>query len=113
MEAIERLGWHRVAAIGFLIRAVAMAVMALMADLSLPIVAFTIALNGVLAIGYWIRNVLALAFGLYAALTGILFPVVFSGIAWPRPWMEINLVLSVMVLIAAFMAWRTRHAEAA
>ena len=106
MDAIRDLGWHRLSAILFVLRlAIVMPIVQVSTGVA-QILAVVVALHLLLALGYWRRNPIALWFGLYAAFIGALMPFIFPGFSDMLPWLIVNTVLSIALLVATFDAWR-------
>ena len=103
MRTLSQYGWHKIAAIAFLVRfVVTLPLYANSASAIIP----GLALHILLAIGYWRRSTVAIWFGLYAAVFSGISPFVMGSIAWPQPWLWINAAISVPVFVVALLAWR-------
>ncbi len=100
--------WHRIAAIAFVLRLLLFIPLTVGLADSTNALVFLIGVNGLLAIGYWLKKPLAYRFGIYAAIYSVVYPWVLPGVS-PDQWLIINTIYSVALVAIAIVAWRTRH----
>lgn len=107
---LTSMPWHRIAAVLFVVRfplVLPLLTPSLRAD---PAVIFGIAaLHAAIAVGYLVRNRIAIWLGLYAAMFSLVSPFLYAGIT-PNvvtlPWLAVNTPFCIALTGVAFGAWR-------